>query len=148
VAGKCEGWLGDGPGTLAYVVVLDQFARNMFRDTPTMFAADALALNAAQQGVEKGFDKALRTHEAVFLYMPLMHAEDLAAQNRCIELFEQLAERSDERAAKQVRGNVDFAIRHRDIIARFGRFPHRNAILKRESTPEEIEFLKTPGSSF
>jgi uncharacterized protein (DUF924 family) len=147
-AGKREGWLDAPRSSLAYVIVLDQFARNMFRRSPQAFAADPRALQAAQASVDLRFDRELRTAERVFLYMPFMHAEDLAAQDRCIDLFEGCAAEVPERVRDRVIGNVKYARAHRDIIARFGRFPHRNTVLGRTSTPDEIEFLKQPGSSF
>jgi uncharacterized protein (DUF924 family) len=146
-AGRCEGWLDAPRSSLAYVIVLDQFSRNMFRGTPRAFAEDPRALKAARESVELRFDRELALVERTFLYMPFMHAEDLAAQERCVELFERCADDAGS-ARERLREGVEFAIAHRDIIARFGRFPHRNAILNRTSTPDEIEFLKQPGSSF
>ena len=148
VLGELDHWTRAPEGRLALVILLDQFSRNMFRDTPQMYAADPLALTVAQEGIEQGVDVQLPFHHRVFLYMPLMHAEDLAAQNRCVDLFEQLVDQSRGRAAEAAKGNLDFAIAHRDIVARFGHFPHRNQILGRESSAEEEAFLKEPGSSF
>ncbi len=148
VLGHLDHWTHTPDGRLAFVILLDQFSRNMFRDTPQMYAADPLALTVAKEGIEQRVDIQLPFHHRVFLYMPLMHAENLETQNRCVELFERLAEQSRGRAAEAARGNLDFAIAHRDIVARFGRFPHRNEILGRESTPEEKAFLEQPGSSF
>jgi uncharacterized protein (DUF924 family) len=109
----------------------------MFRGTARAFATDALALAAARKALERGFDRPLLPHERTFVYLPLEHAEDLATQRQSLALFQ--AGDPD---------NVGYARRHYEIIARFGRFPHRNALLARESTPEEIEFLRQPGSSF
>lgn len=142
-AGEHEAWCQTARGRLAYVIVLDQFSRNMFRGTPASFASDARALAAAKEGLARGHDRELVRAERSFLYMPYMHAEDLAAQDECVALFRAL----DEEAGGDG-SNVKFAIAHRDIVARFGRFPHRNAILGRASTPEEEEFLTQPGSSF
>jgi uncharacterized protein (DUF924 family) len=142
-AGACEGWLEDPRGLVAYVIVLDQFSRNMFRDTPAMFASDARALAAAKRGVAAGFDAQVPREMRSFLYMPYMHSESLADQDACVALFAALAA-----GAPAEQGAKGYAERHRDIIVRFGRFPHRNAILGRPSTPEEIEFLAQPGSSF
>ncbi len=136
--GEHEGWLDTPRGALAYVIVLDQFSRNMFRESPRAFASDPRARAATKRALERGDDRALPVDERVFLYMPLMHSEDLADQERSVELFGALG------AAEQLR----FAQVHRDIVRRFGRFPHRNGPLGRTSTPEEIEFLKGPGSSF
>lgn len=141
-------WRRSAPGRLAALIVLDQFSRNMFRDTAEMFAADAQALALAQEGIELGMDGTLPTHPRSFCYLPLMHAEDLAVQNRCVELFSHLCDELEGTAQERIRNNVKFAEMHRDIVARFGRFPHRNAILGRASTPAELEFLTQPGSSF
>jgi uncharacterized protein (DUF924 family) len=148
MADEREAWLEQPHGRLAYVIVLDQFSRNMFRGTPHAFAGDARALNAAADGVEIGFDRRLHGHERVFFYMPFMHSEKLAMQERCVELFAGFCGEVAGRARDEVAGNADFARRHRDIVERFGRFPHRNAVLGRRSTREEAEFLRQPGSSF
>ena len=144
LAGGFADWESDGDprGALARIILLDQFTRNTFRDTPRAFAGDALALEAAKSLVDSGRDKLLGRAERSFVYLPFEHAEDLASQQRGVALNEALGRETHRENA------AEWAIRHRDIIARFGRFPHRNQILGRESTPEEIEFLKTPGSSF
>lgn len=123
---------------LATVIVLDQFPRNMFRGTPRAFATDRQALHVASEAVDLGIDVLLTPQERVFLYLPFEHAEDGAAQAQSVALFEKLGEESF----------LDYARRHKVIIDRFGRFPHRNAILGRTSTAEELAFLKEPGSSF
>jgi uncharacterized protein (DUF924 family) len=148
MAGDREAWLEAPHSRLAYVIVLDQFSRNMFRDTPRAFEGDATALRVAADGVERGMDRSLHGHERVFFYMPFMHSEQLAVQERGVELFTALRDQSEGRVREAVAGNVDYAKRHRDMIARWGRFPHRNRILGRPSTPAEVEFLKQPGSSF
>lgn len=131
-------WTATARGTLAAVIVLDQFPRNIHRGTPDAFASDAAALALATGLIATGGDRALSDVERQFLYMPYQHAEDLSVQERSLELYRALGN-----------ANVlDFAQRHRDIIARFGRFPHRNAIVGRASTPEEVAFLQQPGSSF
>lgn len=137
---QCElyEWRTTPQGRLAEVIVLDQFSRNMFRGSPLSFAADPLALGLAQEAVAGGHDKALTTHQRSFLYMPYMHSESLLIHEEAVRLFE----------ANGVEETVDYEMRHKRIIERFGRYPHRNAILGRESTDEEIEFLKQPGSSF
>jgi uncharacterized protein (DUF924 family) len=117
---------------LAAVIVLDQFSRNMFRNSPRAYAYDAQALHLAQQAIERGYDRGLSTAERQFLYMPFMHSEDRAAQARSVELFAALGDAVVQK----------FAEEHRDIIERFGRFPHRNAVLQRASTSDELEFLK------
>jgi uncharacterized protein (DUF924 family) len=118
---------------LAAVIVLDQFSRNMYRGSPRSFATDALALSIAQRAIAAGLDRQLTPQQRWFLYMPFQHAEDRAVQARSIELFTQL---NDPR-------NLGYAERHKEIIDRFGRFPHRNAVLGRVSTPEEAEFVAT-----
>lgn len=148
MANQREAWLENARSRLAYVIVLDQFSRNMFRDTPEAFAGDERALAAASDGIARGHDRALQSHERVFFYMPFMHSESLAMQDRCVELFTALRDSSRGRVREAVASNVDFAKRHRDIIARWGRFPHRNVILDRESTPQEVAFLEEPNSSF
>lgn len=139
-ATRCElfEWRNDARGRLAEIVVLDQFSRNMFRGSPLSFAYDALALALAQEAVSAGADKALNPVERSFLYMPFMHSESMKIHEVAVELFRR----------NGIEGNLDYELKHQAIIERFGRYPHRNAILGRESTQEEIEFLKQPGSSF
>lgn len=142
LGGGLSDWDADLHGALARIIVLDQFTRNAFRDTPRAFAGDPLARQAALAMIESGRDRLLAPLERWFAYLPLEHAEDLELQERSLGLFTALAK-------DQGFGDiVEYAQRHRDIIARFGRFPHRNRILGRDSTPEEIEFLKQPGSGF
>jgi uncharacterized protein (DUF924 family) len=133
---------------LALIVVLDQLSRNMWRGTPASFASDARALDVAVRAVDKGFDRALPFDSRTFMYMPFMHSEQIALQDRCVALFSALRDELSGAQREDFEGQLDFAERHREIIRRFGRFPHRNAILGRTSTPAELEFLGTPGSSF
>ncbi len=140
--GQLQSWQAAPDSLLALIVVLDQFARNLFRGSSAAFATDAQALAAAQLAVERGYDVPLLPVQRWFVYLPFEHAEELPQQRRCLELFEGL--RGDPASAS----TIDYARRHFDIIARFGRFPHRNAVLGRVSTPEEIEFLRQPGSGF
>ena len=142
LAGEFTGWDSDPHGALARIILLDQFTRNAFRDTPGAFAGDARALGAARALVDAGRDRLLMPVERWFVYLPFEHAEDRALQERSVALFDALA------AEPGMDGIADYAFRHRDVVARFGRFPHRNRILNRESTPEEVEFLKQPGSGF
>jgi uncharacterized protein (DUF924 family) len=142
LAGGLGSWCGDAHGALARVIVLDQFTRNGFRDTPRAFAGDARALATAEYAIERGFERALDAFERWFLYLPFEHAEDLAAQERSLALFGKLAEDTGERSP------LEWAEKHAVVIRRFGRYPHRNEILGRQSTPEEIEFLRQPGSRF
>jgi uncharacterized protein (DUF924 family) len=143
-----EHWLVDPRGRLAYIIVLDQFSRNMFRGTPKMFASDPQALRAAKGGIDKGADKALALAERQFLFMPFMHSESLEDQDRCVELFTATRDEQAGRAREFVDFSLRYANMHRDIIAKFGRFPHRNAILGRATTPEEAKFLEGPNSGF
>lgn len=140
--GEIAGWNATPLAALALAIVLDQLPRNMFRGTARAFASDTLALAAAKAALERGFDAPLRPVERQFLYLPFEHAEDIAEQRRSLALLERLRKDSTHEVG------VDYARRHHDIIARFGRFPHRNALLGRISTPEELEFLEQPGSSF
>jgi uncharacterized protein (DUF924 family) len=146
--GDRDAWLGSPRGRLAYVIVLDQFSRNMFRGTPEMFATDDKARAAAVAGLDAGLDRELGVAERMFLYMPLMHSEALADQERCVALFSAFLDEAPAAAKDEIANALKFAKAHRDIVARFGRFPHRNATLGRQSTDEELAFLAQPGSSF
>jgi uncharacterized protein (DUF924 family) len=141
-SGARSDWLSRPADCLARILVLDQFPRNMFRGSGRAFESDALALQAARHALERGYETTMRPVEKLFLFLPFEHSETLEDQNRACELTQPLAEYPE--TADVCR----FAMAHRDIIARFGRFPHRNAMLGRESTREEVEFLKGPGSSF
>ncbi len=136
LAGELEDWRATATGSVALVIVLDQFGRNMFRGRPEAFGGDALALQVAKSAIERGFEDELTTDQRYFLYMPFMHSELLADQDRCVAFFEALGD------------GVKYAQGHHDIVARFGRFPHRNEVLGRESSDEEREFLTQPGSSY
>jgi|SRR5690554_696226 len=138
VTGDLDAWIEDDQGALALVIVLDQFSRNMYRDTPQAFSADAKALQIAQAVVKRGGDGSLGEAQRAFLYMPYMHSEDRQVHRQAVELYTDLGNAT----------NLDYELRHQRIIDRFGRYPHRNHILGRESTDEEKEFLLTPGSSF
>lgn len=142
MAGKLNVWRDSVEGCLALVLLLDQFPRNMFRGTPQAFAADPLVRKVAGHGISRGFDQTLPPVQRMFFYLPFEHSENLPDQERAVALTAPF---------QDIPGMADvhqYALRHRDVIARFGRFPHRNAILGRESTPEEMEFLKRRGSSF
>lgn len=138
VAGELFAWRDTPRGRLAEIIVLDQFSRHIHRDTPAAFAADPIALVLAQEAVRAGADRALHGAEKAFLYMPYMHSESPAMQAIALRLFDQPG----------LEDNLKFAHAHKDIIDRFGRYPHRNAILGRASTPQEIAFLQQPGSGF
>lgn len=148
VRGELNAWLASARTRLAYIVVLDQFSRNMFRDTGRMFATDDLALGAALTGIDAGMHRELALDERGIFYMPLMHSEDIAIQERCIALFKELSNEVSGSARASMLSRVGFAERHRDIVKKFGRFPHRNALLGRASTADELDFLDGPGSSF
>ncbi|TVQ70627.1 MAG: DUF924 domain-containing protein [Oceanospirillales bacterium] len=137
-AGELFEWRETPSGSLAEVIVLDQFSRNIFRDRPESFASDPLALALAQFAISKGFDLELSPTERSFLYLPFMHSESKVIHQQAIKLFEALGNAN----------SLEFERKHKVIIDRFGRYPHRNSILGRESTDEEIEFLKEPDSSF
>lgn len=143
LAGQLLGWDELPHSNLARIIVLDQFTRNIFRDTPQAFAGDALALAAAQAMLERDAHATLLPVQRAFVYLPFEHAEDLAAQQRSVALFTALAQQS-----ASMQAMLDYAIRHRDVVQRFGRFPHRNAVLGRTSSAEELAFLKLPGSHF
>jgi uncharacterized protein (DUF924 family) len=146
--GDREAWREAPRGLVAYVIVQDQLSRNMFRGTARMFASDARALAAAKAGIAAGLHLSLPYAAATFLLMPTMHSESLADQEACVALFTALVEAAPPHLRARRGQHVDFAEKHRVIIERFGRFPHRNALLGRASTPEELEFLSQPGSSF
>jgi uncharacterized protein (DUF924 family) len=148
LGGRRDAWLTSPRGRLAYVLVLDQFTRNMFRGTAAAFSADDRAFDAAIGGITRGMDQKCSIGERPFYYMPLMHSEDLAAQTMCVAMFTRLREQQPEDQRAAVDNGILFAGKHRDIIARYGRFPHRNAALGRTSTKAELEFLAGPDSSF
>jgi len=133
--GHLDAWIDDAQSCLALLLLRDQFPRNIFRDTPDMFASDSKALEVARIAVDKGYDAQVEPDMTAFVYMPFMHSEALADQERCVALFTAL-NRGD---------NLRHANEHADIIRQFGRFPHRNAVLGRESTPEEEQFLADGG---
>jgi len=138
-AGELKGWRVTPRGRLAEIIVLDQFSRNLFRGDPESFAQDKQARALTRQAVSIGANLELPVQQRAFLYMPLMHSESLDDHDQAMQLFA---------ADPELAGNLEFEIRHRAIIERFGRYPHRNEILGRESSPEELDFLRQPGSSF
>ena len=141
--GELQHWRDDPKHSLSFIVLLDQFPRNMFRDTPRAFATDAMALDTARFAMERSYDQGFISVERIFFYLPFEHSESLADQARCVALVQALVDKDPSRA-----DFLDYAKRHQEVISRFGRFPHRNRILGRVSTEAEIEFLKQPGSSF
>lgn len=138
IRGECFAWRSTAEGRLAEVIVLDQFSRNLHRNTPRAFAADAMALALAQEAVAGGHDEALVPEHRAFLYMPFMHSESRVIHAVAAPLFERLGMADTLRSAQQ----------HRAIVERFGHYPHRNGALGRASTAEELAFLREPGSSF
>ena len=147
-AGVFDHWTGSPRGRLALLLLLDQLPRAIHRATPAAFAQDARAREVAEQGLDSGADRLLRPIERLFFYLPFEHSEDLADQDRSVELFRELVTSVPTAQRETFAAFVDYAARHRAVIARFGRFPHRNLILGRESTPEEKTFLEQPGSAF
>lgn len=139
--GQFDRWSATPRGTLALILLLDQFTRNIFRGQPRAFAGDARALHWAAALTDAGEDRGLSLHERWFAYLPFEHAESLPLQQRSVELYTVLA-------ADGLAEPLSWAIRHRDVIERFGRFPHRNNIVGRESSAEEVAFLSEPGSRF
>ena len=140
-AGELDDWKEEARSCLALVILLDQFPRNMYRGDPRTYATDRLALAIAEYAVDRALDRELPPFQRAFLYMPFMHSENLEHQRRSVELFRGLEGSAGPDSA-------GYAVRHMEIIERFGRFPHRNEILGRRTTPEEAEFLTQPGSSF
>ena len=136
--GELKGWRNSPSGCLAEIIILDQFSRNIYRDMPESFAHDYLAVNLAEDAITKGFDEKLETNQRGFLYLPFMHSESKDIHEKAVKLF----------STKGLEMNLEFELKHKVIIDRFGRYPHRNKILGRESTPEEIDFLQQPNSSF
>jgi uncharacterized protein (DUF924 family) len=140
--GYLDEWIESPCSCLALILLLDQFPRNMFRDTPEAFATDWQALSAAQHAVARGYDLKLLPVQRWFIYLPFEHSENLEHQRQAVKLFQTLSYDPDSASS------IDYAIRHMEIIERFGRFPHRNPILGRISTPQEKEFLKQTRSRF
>ncbi|MQA38437.1 DUF924 family protein [Rugamonas aquatica] len=147
LAGGLREWDGEGPqSALARILILDQFCRNVHRGTPLAFAGDPQALQAAQHMVVAGLDQALTPLQRAFAYLPFEHAEDMAMQDQSVALYTRMHDAVP--ATDGLAGMLDYAHRHREVVRRFGRFPHRNVILGRASTPEERAYLQQPGSGF
>jgi len=146
--GRLDDWADSAEGVLALILLTDQFPRNMYRGEARAFAFDAQARRWCRHALERRIDAALRPIERVFVYLPLEHSEALDDQRQVLELFGALQQQAPAGRRELYAGYLDFAQKHHDIIARFGRFPHRNAILGRPSTPEESAFLQQPGSAF
>jgi uncharacterized protein (DUF924 family) len=146
--GELKEWENEPRGMLVLIILIDQFCRNIFRGSPRAFAHDHLARRWCLDGIARGVDRELRPIERVFFYLPLEHSESLVDQNRSVELYARLLDEVPQNQKQPFSVFLQFAQKHREIIEQFGRFPHRNAILGRESTLAEVEFLKQPGSSF
>ena len=138
IAGELSDWRDTAKGALSEIILLDQFSRNIYRDTKEAFAQDSLALCLSQEAIRKNQRQELSAQEKAFLYMPFMHSESKKIHEKALSLFSE----------KGLENNYDFELKHKVIIDKFGRYPHRNEVLGRTSTKEEIEFLKSPDSSF
>ncbi len=148
LAGELHSWQVEAEGWLGHILLLDQLPRMIFRDTPRAFAGDAPAQVLVQQGLAQGWEQQLAPIQRVFVYLVLEHAEDLALQDQAVARFEALLAQADAGERELFAGFLDYAEQHQRVIARFARFPHRNLILGRESTDQEVQFLQQPGSRF
>ena len=148
LSGEFDAWSHRPESALALVLVLDQFPRNLFRGSARAFTFDAKALETATLSVDAGFGEELAPLQASFLYLPFEHSEEPTDQERSVELFEQLVRRAPPELANTFEQSADYARRHRDVVRRFGRFPHRNGVLDRQSTPEEVAYLESGGETF
>jgi uncharacterized protein (DUF924 family) len=148
IAGQLNKWKQLPESYLAMIILADQFSRNIYRDTERAFAQDELALALTLEGIDAGIDMKLGLVQRVFFYLPLEHSESISMQYKSVEQYRQLHDVAPDNIRKKFKDHLDYAIQHREIIEKFGRYPHRNVILGRQSTIEEIEFLKQPGSSF
>lgn len=147
-SGLLDDWQHEASAALALVLALDQFPRNLYRDSARAFAYDVKAQRVAERAVGAGHDEAMHPIGAAFLYMPFEHAECLEQQQRCVALFERLAARAPASLQPHIAGFLGYARRHRAVIEQLGRFPHRNAVLGRASTPTEIAYLRDGGERF
>jgi len=148
VVGRAEGMLATPGGRLAYIILIDQFSRNIHRASPDAFSADGRSLRASIDGIAAGVDRGFGLHQRAFFYLPLEHAEDRDLQARSVALFTALREDAPPALKPQAQVYLDFAVRHRELVERFGRFPHRNATLGRTTTIEEFAWLRKPGAGF
>lgn len=148
MAGQLDDWRQLPESYLAMIILADQFSRNIYRESKKAFAQDEFALTLTLEGIEKGIDLQLGLVQRVFFYLPLEHSESLSIQDYSVEMFTQLYEAVAGNIRDKFRNHLDYAIQHRQVIEKFGRYPHRNAVLGRQSTAEEIEYLQQPGSGF
>lgn len=146
--GEFTYWVHTPQGWLALLIVLDQFSRNLYRHDPRAWMQDPTAQQLVVWGIEEGFDRSLPPDQRVFAYMPLEHAESSTLQQRCVALFETLCSELPAEQRRHYTDYLDYARRHAAVIARFGRFPHRNTLLGRASTPDESAYLAEPGAGF
>jgi uncharacterized protein (DUF924 family) len=146
--GDFDSWRQEARTSLALVLVFDQFPRNLYRGSAQSFAYDSLAREVAVAAIASRFDAELAPLEAMFFYLPLEHSEDMHSQERCVSLVRRLVERAPVDQRPQFESFLSYAIRHREVVRRFGRFPHRNAILGRRSTREELSYLESGGETF
>lgn len=142
--GQLDDWAGQPRGRLALIILLDQFTRSIYRGSADAFSGDLRAEQLCREGIRLGHDEALEDSERLFFYMPLEHAEDLSAQNLCVAQLEGMLCSTPRELRHHIDNALDFAHEHRDLIVRFGRFPHRNKVLARSSTPEELAYLNQP----
>jgi len=147
-SGALDAWREGAEPCLAFVLAVDQLPRNLFRGSARAFAFDPLGREAALSAIARGFDRDLHPVQAAFLYLPLEHAEDVEMQERSVQLYAALGERAPGQIRAQFDQYSEYARRHRDVIRRFGRFPHRNGMLERPSTPEEVAYLESGGDTF
>ena len=148
LAGELLLWTDSILGSLALVILLDQFPRNIYRGSAQAFAGDKTAVEIVKNSIKQQLDKQLSAIQRSFFYMPLEHSENFSDQNVCVECFEQLLQEVPDEGKKIIQSNLEFALKHRDIIAQFGRFPHRNKALARESSAAEIGYLNSGGARF
>ena len=148
IAGDLHHWCQQPVSTMALVLLLDQFTRNIFRGDARAFSGDELACSTVKQAIAAGVDRQLPILYRTFFYMPLEHSESLADQQQCVDLFEQLLAAADSSAAAMVASSLSYAKKHRTVIAQFGRFPHRNCALQRQSTAAELAYLTAGGARF
>ncbi len=148
LAGELVEWEQSAEGALALIILIDQLPRNLFRGDKRAFSGDSRAIQLAKQLCESGDDRQLQYDQRVFVYMPYMHSESLEDQQKCIELFKQLKQDAPTTQQDFYQSSVDYAVKHMEIVKRFGRFPHRNHVLERKTTPEEQQWLDSGGERF
>lgn len=148
IDGKLNEWRSLPESYLAMIILADQFSRNIYRDSASAFAQDELALSLTLDGIENGIDLKLNVVQRVFFYLPFEHSESMAIQDRSVELQKQVLDDAPDNLQDQFQGFYNYALLHREVIEKYGRYPHRNNLLGRECTPEEIDYLNQPGSGF